>query len=120
MPIDLISFWNKYINSSYHPDAEINNNEELPLMFAKRMNINPDNIITYGIRDWGREPYGAACHIWRSGIKSWEISKIMEGFSLNDGRIKNVHICGEAYSHFQGFMEGAITTAHNVMKKTGK
>ena len=111
-----LAFWNQYINSSYHAETELNNNKELPLMFARRMNINPDNIITYGIRDWGKEPYGAACHMWRSGVKSWEISEIMEGFSLN-GRIKNVYICGEAYSHFQGFMEGAVRTANNVMTK---
>lgn len=97
--------------------GEINNNKELPLLFAKIMNINPDDIITYGIRDWGREPYGAVCHMWRPGVKSWEISDIMEGFSLNNERIKNVHICGETYSHFQGFMEGAVRTANNVILK---
>ncbi len=112
-----IYFWNQFVNASYHPEAEIEGNKELPLMFARRMNVNPDNIITYGIRDWGREPYGAACHMWRSGVKSLEIGKIMEGFSLNNARIINVYICGETYSQFQGFMEGAVRTAHNVISK---
>lgn len=112
-----INFWSRFANFYHHQEAEINGNEELSLTFAKMMNISPDNIITYGIRDWNREPYGAACHIWRPGVKSWEISNIMEKFSLDDGRIENVHICGETYSHFQGFMEGAVGTAKNVISK---
>ena len=32
-----------------------------------------DSIITYGIRDWSRPPYGAANHSWKPGVKSWEV-----------------------------------------------
>ena len=109
-----INFWSNYVTGEYHERTEIGCNKELPLMFARRMQIDPERIIMYGIRDWGRDPYGAACHIWRPGVRSWEVSPKLEAFSLNKND-KNVHICGEAFSDFQGFMEGSLRSAHNVM-----
>ena len=112
-----INFWSNYVTIEYHEGTEIGCNKELPLMFARRMQIHPDRIIMYGIRDWGRDPYGAACHIWKPGIRSWKVSQELEAFSLNESETKNVHICGEAFSDFQGFMEGSLRSANNVMKK---
>jgi monoamine oxidase len=112
-----INFWSNYVTNEYHDRTEIGLNKELPLMFARRMQIDPDRIKMYGIRDWGRDPYGAACHIWKPGIRSWEISPKLEAFSLNESENLNVHICGEAFSDFQGFMEGSLRSAHNVMTK---
>lgn len=111
-----INLWSRYINCEYHPETEINSNKNLPKTFAKCMNINPDDILMYGIRDWGREPYSAACHMWKHGVKSWEISQKLESFSLS-GNKQNVHICGEAFSDFQGFLEGSIRSANNVMEQ---
>jgi monoamine oxidase len=67
-------------------------------------------IVSYGIRDWSCEPYGAGNHCWRPGVKSWEIQEKFKGFSLNEG-VKNVHIVGEAYSDYTGFIEGAINSS---------
>src|SRR5205814_2226059 len=62
------------------------------------------SIVSYGIRDWSCEPYGAGNHCWRPGAKSWEIQEKFKAFSLN-GKNKNVHIVGEAYSDYTGFIE---------------
>jgi len=68
------------------------------------------SIISYGIRDWSCTPYGAGNHCWRPGVKSWEIQDKFKGFSLaND--VKNIHIVGEAYSDYTGFIEGAINSS---------
>ncbi len=67
-------------------------------------------VISYGIRDWSCTPYGAGNHCWRPGIKSWEVQENFKAFSLNDG-LKNVHIVGEAYSDYTGFIEGAINSS---------
>jgi monoamine oxidase len=70
-----------------------------------------------GIRHWGTEPYGAACHLWKPGIKSWTVQERVAAFSLERNGPANVHICGEAFSDYQGFIEGALRTAHEVMGK---
>jgi hypothetical protein len=73
-------------------------------------------VIACGIRDWSRPPYGAGCHAWKPGVKPWEPRERLISFSLA-GRpaIRNVHVCGEAYSGYQGFIEGALQTARAVI-----
>jgi hypothetical protein len=68
------------------------------------------SIVTYGIRDWSCAPFGAGNHCWRPGVKSWEVQEQFKAFALNDGD-KNVHIIGEAYSNYTGFIEGAINSS---------
>jgi hypothetical protein len=75
-------------------------------------------VITWGIRDWSRLPVGAGCHAWAVGAESWEIMGRLDSFSLM-GRMadqppRNVHICGEAVSDYQGFIEGALRSATRV------
>jgi len=50
-------------------------------------------------------------------VRLWEISPILEAFSIDENENFNVHIFGEAFSDFQGFMEGSLRSAHNVMTK---
>lgn len=75
------------------------------------------SIDEWGIRDWGRPPFGAGVHFWKVGVQSKTIIQELTAFSLKEnGAYKNVHICGEAYSEIQGYFEGAIRTANNVIK----
>jgi monoamine oxidase len=113
-----LSFWSQYLRKGYEARAEINGDPGLPLAFSRLMGIDPKRIVSYGIRHWGTEPYGAACHLWKPGIKSWKVQEKMAAFSLGRNRSSaNVHICGEAFSDYQGFIEGALRTAHDVMGK---
>ncbi len=75
-------------------------------------------ISCFGIRDWSREPFEAGCHIWKAGVRVEEAIKELNAFSLHGAppSNKNIHICGEAYSDFQGFIEGGLRTALNVLK----
>lgn len=73
-----------------------------------------DSIITYGIRDWASAPYGAGNHGWQPGVQSWKVQEAFKAFSVGSGR-KNVHICGEAYSDYHGFIEGALNSAHLIL-----
>lgn len=68
------------------------------------------SILTYGVRDWARAPYGAANHGWQPGVRSWKVMDSFKAFDFGSGA-KNVHIVGEAYSDYQGFIEGALNTA---------
>ncbi|MGE3539614.1 MAG: flavin monoamine oxidase family protein [Candidatus Tectimicrobiota bacterium] len=75
-----------------------------------------DRLLACGIRDWGKEPYGGAAHAWRPGEKSWEVMQYFTAFALEEGSgCNNVHICGEAYSDYQGFIEGALRSAARVL-----
>ena len=73
------------------------------------------SVVTYGIRDWSRMPYGAANHSWKPGVKAREVMGRLKAFELQNGSAKNVHICGEAYSDYSGFIEGALNTAQGVL-----
>jgi len=78
-------------------------------------NIREDDIESYGIRDWGREPYVGANHAWRPERKSWEVLTALSSFSLCGSTAPNVHICGEAYSDYHGFIEGSLRSSVHVL-----
>jgi phytoene dehydrogenase-like protein len=73
------------------------------------------HVVAYGIRDWSAEPFGGAAHVWMPGFSADKADKLF-AFALRErgdprAHIDNVHICGEAYSGHQGFIEGALRTA---------
>lgn len=72
----------------------------------------------YAIRDWSCEPFGAGCHAWKPGAKSWEVRARLRAFGFADRPDpKNLHVCGEAYSDYQGFIEGALRTAKDAVEE---
>jgi hypothetical protein len=75
-----------------------------------------ESILSFAIRDWSEPPFGAACHAWAPHIDVPEALTQLKAFSLRgpSGK-KNVHVCGEAYSDYQGFIEGALRTAADVL-----
>jgi len=112
-----VNFWTQHVASRSHDRAETGCNQHLPMLFAERMNIDPASITAYGIRDWTRPPYGAGVHLWKPGIEFWKVSEALEAFPLLEGSPRNVHICGEAFSDYQGFMEGAVRSADRALTK---
>jgi hypothetical protein len=74
-----------------------------------------DTVITWGIRDWSLPPYGAANHSWKPGYKSWEVMAALKQFRLDAGCPEIVHVCGEAYSDYSGFIEGALRSAEAAL-----
>lgn len=79
-----------------------------------------DAIVTCGVRDWSREPFAAGCHAWAIGARSWQVLARIPAFWLagasRDVRLGNAHICGEALSDYQGFIEGALRTSERVVR----
>jgi hypothetical protein len=89
-------------------------------------------IVAYGVRDWSARPFGGAAHLWLPGYSyvlgpSSPDSSDQTGtedplfaFSLRERSEeispKNVHICGEAFSGNQGFIEGALQTTEAVLE----
>jgi monoamine oxidase len=82
-----------------------------------RAAIAAQQINTYAIRDWSRMPYGAASHCWVPGANSIEVREKFSAFALKGQPKENVHIVGEAYSDYQGFIEGALRSAELALAK---
>jgi hypothetical protein len=123
-------YWTPFVQKKEHLKAEIDLDRRLVEGYLKYLRSNPDNsdikeieaeaklISCFGIRDWSREPFEAGCHIWKAGIRVEEAIKQLTAFSLPNASLskKNIHICGEAYSDFQGFIEGSLRTALRAIK----
>lgn len=77
-----------------------------------------DRLLACGMRDWGKNPFGAAAHGWLPGVMSWKHIEFLEAFSLDQDAsgMKNIHICGEAFSDYQGFIEGSLRSAKRVLR----
>jgi predicted NAD/FAD-dependent oxidoreductase len=64
-----------------------------------------------------KEPTYFKCHYWPIGTHSWPININSEEISnkmINP--LPNIYICGDGFSHKQGWMEGALETAKQVVK----
>jgi monoamine oxidase len=77
-----------------------------------------ERLLACGMRDWGKKPFGAAAHGWLPGIMPWKHMEFLEAFSLDeDSPEMNIHICGEAFSDYQGFIEGSLRSAKRVLNR---
>lgn len=64
-------------------------------------------------RDWQADPYGGGANFWQRKVNSDEVAqKILQPVSN-----LAAYICGEAYSHAQGWVEGALATAENMLQR---
>lgn len=77
----------------------------------------PDNqILAASIRDWSLKPAKGATHFWRPGIDIEKVIDYLKAFSFKGDNSQKIHICGEAYSDYQGFIEGALRSADKILK----
>ena len=125
-----MNYWKPFVQQKEHLKAEVNLDQGLVEGYLQYLRSNPNNtdvreikaeaelISCFGIRDWSREPFEAGCHIWKTGVRVEEAMKELTAFSLYGASLsdKNIHICDEAYSDFQGFIEGSLRTALKVIK----
>ncbi len=74
-----------------------------------------ERLLAVGIRDWGKEPYGAAIHVWQPRARPSDVASAFRAFPLDGSSVTNVHIVGDAYSDYQGFIEGALRSTVKVL-----
>ena len=73
------------------------------------------SVVDAAFKDWGDDPFGGGWNNWNIGVKSWEVKeRIVQPYDDKD-----LHICGEAYSDAQGWVEGALQTADLMLAKFG-
>jgi hypothetical protein len=59
----------------------------------------------------GVEPYGGANHAWRPERKYWVVMRRLADIRAAGKDMPSIHVCGEAYSDYHGFMEGSLRSA---------
>ncbi len=64
-------------------------------------------------RDWGEDPYGGGANFWHLHVDSEQVARDI----LRPKPGVPVFVCGEAYSHQQGWVEGALRTADDMLVK---
>ncbi|UFH32697.1 FAD-dependent oxidoreductase [Chryseobacterium sp. C-71] len=72
----------------------------------------PDPYVTY-FRDWTDEPFGAGYHAWKAGFSVENVMPYMRKPVTDE----QIHICGEAYSDQQGWVEGAFCEAEKMLNE---
>jgi hypothetical protein len=93
----------------------------LQYLRAYGVGLDRADIEYYGIRDWGREPYLGAAHAWYPERQSWRILKRLSAFAPGavypepDSGKQVLHVCGEAYSDYQAFIEGSLRSAAHIL-----
>jgi hypothetical protein len=132
------SYWANYLKTGEQTDVArsdaISDEQRLPPNKTDRLlrkiiqylnennvpNLNRDDIVWWGIRDWGREPFGGANHVWRPERKYWVVMALLADMTEPKTKAR-MHICGEAYSDYHGFIEGslrsAVYTLHRILGK---
>ena len=76
---------------------------------------NPPNVplpYSAAYRDWGDDPYGGGANFWPVGVKSYDVSTRI----IQPKPPLPVYICGECYSHAQGWVEGSLATAEEMLQ----
>jgi monoamine oxidase len=63
-------------------------------------------------KDWGDDPFGAGYHAWKAGYKVQDVMPYMR----KPSPAEDIHICGEAYSDQQGWVEGAFCEAEKMLQ----
>lgn len=72
----------------------------------------PEPYVTY-FKDWTDDPFGAGYHAWKAGFSVKDVMPYMRKPDANE----QIHICGEAYSDQQGWVEGAFCEAEKMLQE---
>ncbi|MCP3169722.1 flavin monoamine oxidase family protein [Myxococcus qinghaiensis] len=71
----------------------------------------PDPYVSY-FRNWTEDPYGGGYHAWQAGVSVRDVMPFMR----RPDPAERLHICGEAYSDQQGWVEGAFCEAEKMLQ----
>lgn len=98
--------WDKY-----PAPIEMVNEIQRQLTIVHNIQFTPP-VRSAAFRDWGDDPFGGGWNNWNIGVRSVEVMRQI----LRPVDDAPVHICGEAYSNAQGWVEGALETADAMLE----
>ena len=107
-------FWAPFSDNNNADIANIREN-----LFAKHFNIECNRITQSLIIDWNQAPNieNAVNHWTPSAISLAKQIEKINTFSLKEGEEDQIYVCGDCYSLFQGYIEGALRTVETGLKK---
>ncbi len=91
-----MNYWKLFVKNEPHERAEINHDERLIEQYLQYLTPHPASlspkerkeqaqaITCFGFRDWGKEPFEAGCHIWKSGILVGQSIAALASFGVAD------------------------------------
>ena len=85
--------------------------KEIHKEIKRLFNIVPPDVKKVYFHNWSNKYSGL--HVWKPNN---DVNKIYSKILQPDSK-KNIFICGEAYSKKQGWIEGALETSYDVLKK---
>jgi monoamine oxidase len=88
---------------------------ELQRLLAEMHGVTPPEPYSAAWMDWSADPYGGAFNTWNVGV---DVAAVASSMLQPDTSVP-LYVCGEAYSHDQGWVEGALDTAEQVVEKLG-
>ncbi|MGH3128475.1 MAG: flavin monoamine oxidase family protein [Gaiellaceae bacterium] len=89
--------------------------EELQRQLEEVHGVTPPEPYSAAWMDWSADPYGGAFNTWNVGVDVQTVANKI----LQPGSPVPLYVCGEAYSHDQGWVEGALDTAEEVVEMLG-
>ena len=124
-----VGFWEGFYQDSAFdraPDLFVDKDQfikkhELPAIMAKEITKELKELHDVDIpapvktlfQNWDDDPFGGGWHLWNPNNQSWLVMKRMR----HPIPESNLYICGEAYSDHQGWVEGALQTAEQVLEE---
>lgn len=95
--------------------------DEMTRQLAKIHGVNnPKDIEPESVcfKDWSDDPFGGGWNFWNIGVKSPEVMQsIIQPCKDDKNVLIPLYICGDAYSNWQGWVEGALETANMVLER---
>jgi monoamine oxidase len=107
-----VPFWNVLAGADGATEVMVNEalNQVAELHGLDRAEIGQPYVAFY--KDWSADPYGGGYHAWHAGV---DVQRTMPFMRCPDPG-EAVHICGEAWSDQQGWVEGAFCVAENMLQ----
>ena len=111
-----LRYWSPFISQdAYDPECSSNLHLLNHLGHYLRQifkNYTTPCIKHYGILDWGdSNAHKSGVHLWKPRYQSEQVIDKLKAFGKNEA----IHICGETYSDYQGFIEGCLRTVDGVI-----
>jgi hypothetical protein len=90
------------------------------LLYEKYPDKSGWDIRIYGIEDWTTLCNNSELFLWKPGVNTDQVMSKLSSFSFhtyNKAYRPNMHICCEAVSNFQCFIEGSLASVESIEEK---
>lgn len=113
---DVLGFPKDDPNRKHETAILLRNNVSRMLNLAYPRETSGWRIKVIEMSGWYKKPATHA-YVWRPGLDIGRVLDELSAFSLDASSKKHVHLCGETFSRHPCFMEGAISSAEDVVRR---